>query len=129
MQSTYAPASSPKCRTQLLSLVTQEVKCTLIRCEECFKLGPERMYNVRSNPQMFKGKIMFACDLFLINAHSTCNLARWQRKKFQVFRVAKRGGEMIPTLAVDWRSWRVHRHCGWSATDTFNCRQLSGFNK
>ena len=59
--------------------------------------------NVCSNPQMFKGKIMFACDLFLINVHSTCNLARWQRKKFQVFGVAKRGGEMIPTLVVDWR--------------------------
>ena len=61
--------------------------------------------NVCLISQTLKGKIVFAHDLFLINTHPTCNLASWWKKVFWPFGVAEyrtRGGEMLPTLVVDW---------------------------
>ena len=104
----------------------------------CESLGRAK---TRLNRQTFKGKIMFTRDLFLINTHPTCNLARWLRRKVQAFGVAERrmrGGEMLPTLGVDWQASAVRddeakcfcKVAGmsidtagrWSAVDTFNHR-------
>ena len=76
------------------------------------------------------------------------NLARWLRRKFQGFRVAKhrtQGGEILLTLAVDWRASAVRDEEAvcvhevadvsivaagrWSAVNTFSRRQPSGLNK